>query len=159
MLPMTSTQDTFSIIKIASREEKKLPFMHPVLVTDKTGAQHAYPFSFHDNRHSVKGAGEYFINGYGRKKISSARRQHSSQNFNFYCHEPPPKATNDWEGFTNYQLSHTWLQGPQQTFFRRFPRNHLEQCTTPVSKQNSSRAHYTNDAVHVNILNSRLIPK
>ncbi|KAE8590336.1 hypothetical protein XENTR_v10018023 [Xenopus tropicalis] len=119
---MTSTQEMF--YRSAYRENRTLPFIQPPKC--KIEVQRAYPFSSHDNRHSLQSSAEYFDYGFGRKKISSTKDQHSSRDFNLYCHDPPPKATNLWKGFTVYQMSYRGQQGPQQTFLRRYPKSYLE---------------------------------
>ncbi|OCT69957.1 testis-expressed protein 36 [Xenopus laevis] len=130
-LPMTSTQEMFYRSKTAYREDRTLPFIQPTSVTTKTEVQKTYPYSFHDNRHLLQSSAEYFDSEFGRRKISSTNDQHTSHNFNFYCHDPPPKATSAWNGFTVYQTSYWEHQGPRQTFLRRYPKSHLEHCRAP----------------------------
>ncbi|XP_010000173.1 PREDICTED: testis-expressed sequence 36 protein [Chaetura pelagica] len=85
-----------------------------------------FPFSSHDNRHSLENVGEYFDSGLGRRKVEPERRQHNSQNFFLEAHELVP---NSKDGLTTYQTSYVKHENTESTFWRRYPKQHKKWCT------------------------------
>ncbi|XP_069468306.1 testis-expressed protein 36 isoform X1 [Ambystoma mexicanum] len=85
-----------------------------------------FPFSFHDNRHSIQDSAEYFDGGVGRKKADKGKGGQASQNFVQWAHDVPPKATTYLDGYSNYQTSYL---NPQvlacPSIFGRYPKSHL----------------------------------
>ncbi|XP_028943212.1 testis-expressed protein 36 [Antrostomus carolinensis] len=82
-----------------------------------------FPFSSHDNRHCLQNVGEYFDFGMGRRKVEPERRQHNSHDFCLWAHESVPSSK---DGLTIYQTSFVKYQNTESTFFRRYPKHHLE---------------------------------
>ncbi|XP_075699220.1 testis-expressed protein 36 [Rhinoderma darwinii] len=123
-LPMTSTQDMIYRARTTSWKEARLP--HLCTTCNKNEMQNGFPFSAHDNRNLIQGAGEYLDSGLGRKKTQMERRQYNSRNFNLSCHSQPPRATSYWDGFTNYQTAYRGSQDTEKPFSRRFPKHHQE---------------------------------
>ncbi|XP_056388750.1 testis-expressed protein 36 [Hyla sarda] len=122
-LPMTGTQE---MLYRASWRETRLP--HLCTAGNKNQAQDGFPFSAHDNRNILQGAGEYLDSGLGRKKTPFERRQHSSRNFNLLCHDQPPRATS-YYGLTSAQISYRGRQDTEKPFCRRYPNHHHERST------------------------------
>ncbi|XP_069720249.1 testis-expressed protein 36 [Phaenicophaeus curvirostris] len=90
---------------------------------EQSAANNNFPFSAHDNRHSLQNTGEYFDFGLGRKKVEPERWQQNSQNFFLWAHEPV-SSSND--GLTVYQTSFLKDQKTESPFCRRYPKHHLE---------------------------------
>ncbi|XP_053305915.1 testis-expressed protein 36-like [Spea bombifrons] len=89
----------------------------------KNGVHSGFPFSLHDNKYSLHSV-EYFDAGLGRRK--SGKSQHSSQNFNLFCHETLPNAPSTLDGASLYQDTYKGRQDTERPFCRRFPKNHKE---------------------------------
>ncbi|XP_077114479.1 testis-expressed protein 36 [Ranitomeya variabilis] len=123
-IPLTSTQEMFYRTRTASWREGRLP--HLCTTCNQNDLQYGFPFSAHDNRNLTQGAGEYLDSGLGRKKTPMERRQHSSRNFNLSCHEQPPRATRQCDGFTIYQTTYRGRQETEQPICRRYPKHHNE---------------------------------
>ncbi|XP_071605761.1 testis-expressed protein 36 [Heliangelus exortis] len=92
-----------------------------------------FPFSSHDNRHSLRNVGEYFDSGMGRRKVDPERQQQNSQNFLLWAHESAPSSK---DGLTIYQTSFGRHENTEREFFRRYPKQHSQKCGTdnPVPK-------------------------
>ncbi|XP_010156979.1 PREDICTED: testis-expressed sequence 36 protein, partial [Eurypyga helias] len=82
-----------------------------------------FPFSSHDNRHSLQNVGEYFDFSMGRRKVAPGKRQHNSQNFFLWAHESVPS---NEDGLTIYQTSFVNDQNTESPFCRRYPKHHTE---------------------------------
>ncbi|XP_040217377.1 testis-expressed protein 36 isoform X1 [Rana temporaria] len=123
-LPITSSQDMLHRAKSSSWKKQRLPLI--CVTYNKTEVQHGFPFSSHDNRHSIQLSGEYLDSGLGRRKTPHETRQQSSRNFNLSCHSTPPRPSNYWDGFTNSQISYRGRQDMATPFCRRFPKCHHE---------------------------------
>ncbi|XP_009505239.1 testis-expressed protein 36 [Phalacrocorax carbo] len=98
-----------------------------------------FPFSSHDNRHSLQNVGEYFDFGMGRRKVEPERQQQNSQNFLQWAHESIPSSK---DGLTIYQTSFVKKQNTESPFYRRYPKHHSEKCCTdkpiPENEKNPS---------------------
>ncbi|KAM6416106.1 testis-expressed protein 36 [Rhynochetos jubatus] len=82
-----------------------------------------FPFSSHDNRHTLQNVGEYFDFGLGRRKVAPGKRQHNSENFFLWAHESVPSKE---DGLTVYQTSFVKDQNTESPFCRRYPKHHVE---------------------------------
>ncbi|KFP87951.1 Testis-expressed sequence 36 protein, partial [Apaloderma vittatum] len=51
-----------------------------------------FPFSSHDNRHSLENVGEYFDLGMGRRKVKPERLQQNPQNYFLWAPESVPSS-------------------------------------------------------------------
>ncbi|XP_027511133.1 testis-expressed protein 36 [Corapipo altera] len=83
-----------------------------------------FPFSSHDNKHSLCNAAEYFDLGMGLKKLDPEKQQGSSTNFFEWAHESIPSSE---DGLTIYQTSFVIDENNENTegpWFRRFPKHH-----------------------------------
>ncbi|XP_077311618.1 testis-expressed protein 36 isoform X1 [Lithobates pipiens] len=123
-LPITSSQDMLHHAKSASWKKQRLPLI--CVTYNRTEVQHGFPFSSHDNRHSIQLSGEYLDSGLGRRKTPHETRQQSSRNFNLSCHSTPPRPFNYRDGFTNSQISYRGRQDTETPFCRRYPKRHHE---------------------------------
>ncbi|XP_028916995.1 testis-expressed protein 36 isoform X2 [Ornithorhynchus anatinus] len=81
----------------------------------------SFPFSAHDNKHSLQDSGEYFDSGLGRRKVTPVRRQHNSNSSRFWKDE---SVSGCFRGSTTYQVAFV-AQGPVPDWGRRrFPQHH-----------------------------------
>ncbi|XP_009561785.2 testis-expressed protein 36 [Cuculus canorus] len=110
--------------KAAQCTEDSLPLTYRA--REQSAANNNFPFSAHDNRHSLQNTGEYFDFGLGRKKVEPERRQQNSQNFFLWAPEPV-SSSND--GLTTYQRSFVKDQNTETPFCRRYPKHHLGKCS------------------------------
>ncbi|PNI24683.1 TEX36 isoform 1 [Pan troglodytes] len=101
--------------------EGKLPPIYKV--REKQAVNNQFPFSVHDNRHSLENSGCYLDSGLGRKKISPDKRQHVSRNFNLWACDYVPSCL---DGFSNNQISYVYKEAAVVSSFRRFPRCYKE---------------------------------
>ncbi|XP_072280031.1 testis-expressed protein 36 [Pyxicephalus adspersus] len=126
-LPMTSTQEMLHPAKSGSWKEQRLPLI--CAPGNKNEVHNGFPFSSHDNRHVIQRSGEYLDSGLGRRKTPHETRQHSSRNFNLWCHGPPPRSSSCWNGFTTYDITYRGRQDTETPFCRRYPKHHHERST------------------------------
>ncbi|XP_068113619.1 testis-expressed protein 36 [Hyperolius riggenbachi] len=122
-LPRTSTQDMLQHAKSASWKEHRLPL---ICAANKAETPNGFPFSSHDNRHTIEWAGEYLDSGLGRRKTPHDKRQHADGNCSFSSHAAPLRASSYWDGFSNYQASYRGRQDTETPFCRRYPKHHPE---------------------------------
>ncbi|KAM6066902.1 testis-expressed protein 36 [Chlamydotis macqueenii] len=109
----------------AQRINDRLPLAYRA--REQRAVNNNFPFSSHDNRHSLRNVGEYFDFGMGRRKVEPERRQQNSQNFFLWAHEPAPSSE---DGLTVYQTSFVKDQNTTGPFCRRYPKHHSEKrCT------------------------------
>ncbi|KAE8280744.1 Testis-expressed protein 36 [Larimichthys crocea] len=94
-----------------------------------------YPFSDHDNKHTLKDNISVFSRGVGRRKCLDDHRQHNSHFC--LCHDGADNSTEQTRGnITNYQTDFMVKQavnGPTST--RRFPRNHQQKSAEAALAQ------------------------
>ncbi|XP_018552398.1 testis-expressed protein 36 [Lates calcarifer] len=94
-----------------------------------------YPFSDHDNKHSLKDNIIVFTHGVGRRKCHDDRRQHNSHFC--LCHDGADGGTAETGGnFTAYQTEFMVKEAvnvPAGT--RRFPRNHKQKSAEAALAQ------------------------
>ncbi|XP_071987525.1 testis-expressed protein 36 isoform X2 [Engystomops pustulosus] len=124
---MSSTKEMLYWARTAPWKEAKLP--HLCTTCNKNELQNGFPFSAHDNRNLIQGAGEYLDTGLGRKKTPLDKKQHSSGHFNVFCHDQPPRPTSYWDGFTDHQISYRGSQDTEKPLCRRYPKHHHERST------------------------------
>lgn len=67
------------------------------------------------------------LQGLGRKKVSSEKRQHISRNFNLWACDYVPSCL---DGFSNNQISYVYQEAVVVPIFRRFPRHYDELWNT-----------------------------
>ncbi|XP_051234513.1 testis-expressed protein 36 [Dicentrarchus labrax] len=91
-----------------------------------------YPFSGHDNKHSLKDNISVFTQGVGRRKCLDDHRQHNSH----FCLCRDEDDSSSRENITVYQTDFMVKQavnGPTST--RRFPRNHQQKSAEAALAQ------------------------
>ncbi|XP_035125344.1 testis-expressed protein 36 [Callithrix jacchus] len=110
---------------LSRQVEGKLPPIYKV--REKQAVNNHFPFSVHDNRHTLENHGSYFDSGLGRKKISPDKRQHVSRNFNLWACDYVPSYL---DGFSNNQISYVYKEAMVISSFRRFPRCYKEMWNT-----------------------------
>ncbi|XP_032031373.1 testis-expressed protein 36 isoform X1 [Hylobates moloch] len=106
---------------LPQQAEVKLPPIYKV--REKQAVNNQFPFSVHDNRHSLENSGCYLDSGLGRKKISPGKRQQVSRNFNLWACDYVPSCL---DGFSNNQISYVYKEAVVVSSFRRFPRCYKE---------------------------------
>ncbi|XP_016065999.1 PREDICTED: testis-expressed sequence 36 protein [Miniopterus natalensis] len=104
--------------------EGKLP---PIYKVPEKQVHSKFPFSVHDNRHSLQNSGYYLDSGLGRRKIPPEKRQHNSKNFNLWASDYVPSCL---DGFSNNQISYVCHEALVVPIFRRFPRQYGEIWST-----------------------------
>ncbi|XP_024411550.1 testis-expressed protein 36 [Desmodus rotundus] len=107
--------------RVSRQTEGKLPPIYKV--REKQAVHNSFPFSVHDNRHSLQNSGFYLDSGLGRRKISPEKRQHASRNFNLWACDYVPSCL---DGFSSYQISYVYREAVVVPIFRRFPRHYNE---------------------------------
>ncbi|XP_044092636.1 testis-expressed protein 36 [Neovison vison] len=107
--------------RLSRQVEGKLPPIYKV--REKQAVNNNFPFSVHDNRHSLQSSGCYLDSGLGRRKISPEKRQHASRNFNLWACDHVPSCL---DGFSNNQISYVYREVVVLPIFRRFPRHYNE---------------------------------
>ncbi|XP_038600339.1 testis-expressed protein 36 [Tachyglossus aculeatus] len=80
-----------------------------------------FPFSAHDNKHSLQNWGEYFDSGLGRRKVAAGRRQHNSSSSRFWKDDPE---CGRFLGSTSYKEAFVAQGSVPDWGHRRFPRHH-----------------------------------
>ncbi|KAM5243518.1 testis-expressed protein 36 [Hipposideros larvatus] len=105
--------------------ERKLPPIYKV--REKQAVNNNFPFSVHDNRHSLQNFGDFLDSGLGRRKISPEKRQHVSRNFCLWACDYVPSR---FDGFSNNQISYVYREAVAVPVFRRFPRHYNELWST-----------------------------
>ncbi|EPQ16804.1 hypothetical protein D623_10011600 [Myotis brandtii] len=101
--------------------EEKLPPIYKA--REKQATHNNFPFSVHDNRHSLRSSGFYVDSGLGRRKVAPEKRQHVSRNFNLWACDFVPSYL---DGFSNNQISYVCPEAVVVPLFRRFPRQYSE---------------------------------
>ncbi|XP_025026211.1 testis-expressed protein 36 [Python bivittatus] len=99
--------------------EKSLPLMYKVREKKPVNT---FPFSIHDNRHSLVNVGEYLDSGLGLRKFQE-KCQHYSQNYCFLAHEPIPSSN---ACRTIYQTSFVQYPDIKHSILGRFPKSHID---------------------------------
>ncbi|XP_036295234.1 testis-expressed protein 36 [Pipistrellus kuhlii] len=94
---------------------------------EKQAAHNNFPFSMHDNRHSLRSSGLYADSALGRRKVAPEKRQHVSRNFNLWACDYVPSY---FDGFSNNQISYVCPEAVVVPPFRRFPRQYDEVWAT-----------------------------
>ncbi|KAK1333377.1 hypothetical protein QTO34_005760 [Cnephaeus nilssonii] len=101
--------------------EEKLPPIYKA--REKQATHNNFPFSVHDNRHSLRNSGLYADSALGRRKVAPEKRQHVSRNFNLWACDYVPSYL---DGFSNNQISYVCPEAVVVPLFRRFPRQYSE---------------------------------
>uniref|UniRef100_A0A8C7AX17 Testis expressed 36 n=1 Tax=Neovison vison TaxID=452646 RepID=A0A8C7AX17_NEOVI len=97
--------------RLSRQVEGKLPPIYKV--REKQAVNNNFPFSVHDNRHSLQSSGCYL----------DSKRQHASRNFNLWACDHVPSCL---DGFSNNQISYVYREVVVLPIFRRFPRHYNE---------------------------------
>nr|XP_012998750.1 testis-expressed protein 36 [Cavia porcellus] len=105
--------------KLIQQAEGKLPPIYKV--REKQVVSNNFPFSGHDNRHSLENFGCHLASGLGRKKISPEKGQHVSRNFNLWACDFIPSCLN---GFSSNQIAYVYKEAVMVPNFRRFPKSY-----------------------------------
>ncbi|XP_005402048.1 PREDICTED: testis-expressed sequence 36 protein [Chinchilla lanigera] len=106
-------------LKFIQQAEEKLPPIYKV--REKQAVSNNFPFSVHDNRHSLENSGCYLDSGLGRKKISPDKGQHVSRNFNLWACDFIPSCL---DGFSSNQIAYVYKEAMTAPNFRRFPKSY-----------------------------------
>ncbi|KAM6182238.1 testis-expressed protein 36 [Erethizon dorsatum] len=103
--------------KLIQQTEEKLPSIYKV--REKQAESNNFPFSEHDNRHSLENSGCYLDSGLGRKKISPDKRQQVSRNFNLWACDFIPSCL---DGISSNQIAYVYKEAMTVPNFKRFPK-------------------------------------
>ncbi|XP_012368900.1 testis-expressed protein 36 isoform X1 [Octodon degus] len=105
--------------KLIQQTEKKLP---PIFkVREKQAVSNNFPFSVHDNRHTLENSGCYLDSGLGRKKISPEKGQHVSRNFNLWACDFIPSYL---DGLSSNQIDYVYKEATIAPNLRHFPKSY-----------------------------------
>ncbi|XP_035519915.1 testis-expressed protein 36 [Morone saxatilis] len=125
----TSTGNMLTQVKSSLPQDLNLE-RYPKWKTQQESRE--YPFSGHDNKHSLKDNISVFTHGVGRRKCLDDHRQHNSH----FCLCRDENDSSSRENVTVYQTDFMVKQavnGPTST--RRFPRNHQQKSAEAALAQ------------------------